>query len=103
MNTSLAPGFVALHGNRSETLLAAVAHWLAQHPLAPLEAETILTQSNGMAEWVKMSLAQTHGICAAVSVQLPVLVLLWWFTLQQESQIILMETILSLSIVIQHH
>ena len=71
MNTSLAPGFVALHGNRSETLLAAVAHWLAQHPLAPLEAETILTQSNGMAEWVKMSLAQTHGICAAVSTQLP--------------------------------
>lgn len=71
MNTSPAPGFVALHGNRSETLLAAVAHWLAQQPLAPLEAETILAQSNGMAEWVKMTLAQTHGICAAVSLHLP--------------------------------
>ncbi|MBQ7626957.1 MAG: exodeoxyribonuclease V subunit gamma [Rhodocyclaceae bacterium] len=69
--SALPAGFVALHGNRSEALLAAVAQWLARAPLAPLEAETILVQSNGMAEWVKMTLAQTHGICAAVSAQLP--------------------------------
>jgi exodeoxyribonuclease V gamma subunit len=33
--TSLPPGFIALHGNRIETLLDTVAGWLAQHPLAP--------------------------------------------------------------------
>ena len=31
---SLPPGFIALHGNRIETLLDTVAGWLAQHPLA---------------------------------------------------------------------
>ena len=38
---SLPPGFIALHGNRIETLLDTVAGWLAQHPLAPLESEVI--------------------------------------------------------------
>ena len=28
-------------------------------------------QSNGTAEWLKMSLAQQHGICAATRLQLP--------------------------------
>lgn len=69
--TSLPPGFIALHGNRIETLLDTVAGWLAQHPLAPLESEVILVQSNGMAEWVKMAIARRTGVCAAASVQLP--------------------------------
>ncbi|MER2551782.1 MAG: exodeoxyribonuclease V subunit gamma, partial [Thauera sp.] len=67
----LPPGFIALHGNRTETLLDTIAGWLAQHPLAPLEAEIILVQSNGMAEWVKMALARQAGVCAAAAVQLP--------------------------------
>ena len=67
----LPPGFIALHGNRIETLLDTVAGWLAQHPLAPLESEVILVQSNGMAEWVKMALARNAGVCAAAAVQLP--------------------------------
>ncbi|MBP7467579.1 MAG: exodeoxyribonuclease V subunit gamma [Thauera sp.] len=67
----LPPGFIALHGNRIETLLDTVAGWLAQHPLAPLESEVILVQSNGMAEWVKMALARRAGVCAAAAVQLP--------------------------------
>ncbi len=69
--TSLSPGFIALHGNRTEWLLDAVAAWLVQHPLAPLEPEVILVQSNGMAEWVKMALAREAGVCAAATVQLP--------------------------------
>ncbi|HNO63406.1 MAG TPA: exodeoxyribonuclease V subunit gamma, partial [Thauera aminoaromatica] len=69
--TSLPPGFIALHGNRIETLLDTVAGWLAQHPLAPLESEVILVQSNGMAEWVKMAIARRAGVCAAAAVQLP--------------------------------
>src|SRR5690606_7040393 len=67
----LPPGFIALHGNRIETLRDTVAGWLAQHPLAPLESEVILVQSNGMAEWVKMAIARRAGVCAAAAVQLP--------------------------------
>lgn len=71
MSSSIEPGFIALHGNRTEVLMDTVAAWLRQHPLAPLEQETILVQSNGMAEWVKMSLARATGVCAATAVSLP--------------------------------
>ena len=69
--SSLSPGFIALHGNRTEDLLDTVAAWLAQHPLDPLEPEIVLVQSNGMTEWVKMALAQQARVCAATTVQLP--------------------------------
>jgi exodeoxyribonuclease V gamma subunit len=81
MSPPLTPGFIALHGNRTEVLLDAVAAWLQQHPLGPLEPEVVLVQSNGMAEWVKMALAQQAGICASVSVQLPARFL--WQTYRQ--------------------
>ncbi|WP_247736668.1 exodeoxyribonuclease V subunit gamma [Thauera aromatica] len=68
---TLPPGFIALHGNRIETLLDTVAAWMARHPLTPLEPEIVLVQSNGMAEWVKMALARQAGVCAATAVQLP--------------------------------
>ena len=42
MTRPLPPGFIALHGNRTEILLDTVAGWLHRHPLAPLEAEIIL-------------------------------------------------------------
>ena len=44
---------------------------LQQHPLAPLEPEVVLVQSNGMAEWVKMEMARMGGVCAAMRVELP--------------------------------
>ncbi len=69
--TPLSPGLLVLHGNRLEQLLEVLADWLRQHPLAPLEAETWLVQSNGMAEWLKGRLAQAHGVCAATRVELP--------------------------------
>ena len=68
---TLPPGFIALHSNRIETLLDTVTAWLSANPLAPLESEIMLVQSNGMAEWLKMALAADTGICAATSVQLP--------------------------------
>ncbi|MDD2727985.1 exodeoxyribonuclease V subunit gamma [Malikia sp.] len=71
MPTSLKPGFIALHGNRSEELAQAVIAWLAQHPLAPLEQEVVLVQSNGIAEWFKMELAQQLGVCGSTRVELP--------------------------------
>ena len=69
--SSVVSGLIALHGNRVETLLETVAAWVVRNPLGVLETETLLVQSNGMAEWVKMALARQAGVCAAVSVQLP--------------------------------
>jgi exodeoxyribonuclease V gamma subunit len=64
-------GLLVLHGNRLELLAEAVFTWLAANPLGPLEQETILVQSNGMAEWFKMELAGAHGVCASTTVELP--------------------------------
>ncbi|GAA3992289.1 exodeoxyribonuclease V subunit gamma [Comamonas faecalis] len=65
------PGLIALHSNRTDALADTMAAWLAAHPLAPLESEVVLVQSNGMAEWLKMQLAQHQGVCAAVRLELP--------------------------------
>jgi exodeoxyribonuclease V gamma subunit len=65
------PGLIVLHGNRLEELFAAVSGWLREHPLAPLEEECFLVQSQGMGEWLKMQLATSQGVCAAVRVELP--------------------------------
>ncbi|OYT87904.1 MAG: exodeoxyribonuclease V subunit gamma [Burkholderiales bacterium PBB6] len=70
-DTPITPGLLVLHGNRAETLADTVLAWLRAHPLAPLEEEVMLVQSNGMAEWLKMTLAQQAGICAAARVELP--------------------------------
>ncbi|WP_251973045.1 exodeoxyribonuclease V subunit gamma [Sphaerotilus microaerophilus] len=67
----LTPGLLVLHGNRLEWLLDTVLAWLQAQPLAPLETETVLVQSNGIAEWLKMSLAARAGVCAATRVELP--------------------------------
>lgn len=64
-------GLLVLHGNRLELLAEAVFAWLASDPLAALEQETILVQSNGMAEWIKMELAGAQGVCASTRVELP--------------------------------
>jgi len=68
---ALQPGFIAFHSNRSENLAEIVIEWIKRHPLPALEEETILVQSNGMAEWIKMELARRAGICAATRVELP--------------------------------
>jgi exodeoxyribonuclease V gamma subunit len=64
-------GLLVLHGNRLEMLRDAVVAWLSQRPLGPLEEDVFLVQSNGAAEWLKMSLARATGICAATRVELP--------------------------------
>ncbi|SDX85101.1 DNA helicase/exodeoxyribonuclease V, gamma subunit [Allochromatium warmingii] len=76
-------GFMLIQGNRLEELRALLVAWIQRHPLAPLENETILVQSNGIAQWLKLALA-THpaqhesdrfagglGIAAALDVVLP--------------------------------
>jgi exodeoxyribonuclease V gamma subunit len=65
------PGLVFLQGNRLEWLAEAVFGWLDRAPLGPLEAEVVLVQSNGTAEWLKAQRAQQAGICAALRTELP--------------------------------
>ena len=67
----LTPGLLVLHGNRLELLQQAVFAWLDRQPLDPLEPDVLLVQSNGIAEWMKMSLARRSGVCAASRVELP--------------------------------
>ena len=81
MTAEIRPGLLVLHGNRLESLRDAVAAWLARRPLEPLEEENLLVQSNGAAEWLKMSLATIDGICACSRVELPARFL--WRTYRQ--------------------
>ncbi len=74
----LQPGMVVLHGNHLESLRTLAVEWMRRAPLAPLENETILVQSNGMAQWLRHALAAPPdadppgcGIAAALDMQLP--------------------------------
>lgn len=76
--SSLQPGFLVVHANAPEQLRALVVNWLQRYPLLPLESEQILVQSNGIAQWLKLALANEPqasepgcGIAAAIDVQLP--------------------------------
>ncbi|TFZ02487.1 exodeoxyribonuclease V subunit gamma [Ramlibacter henchirensis] len=69
-------GFMVVHGNRPESLRDLMLAWMRGHPLAPLENELVLVQSNGIAQWLKLSLAAdpAHGgagIAAALTTALP--------------------------------
>ncbi|WP_026143043.1 MULTISPECIES: exodeoxyribonuclease V subunit gamma [unclassified Thioalkalivibrio] len=69
---------VVLHGNHLESLRTLAVEWMRRAPLGPLENETILVQSNGMAQWLRHALAAPPdadppgcGIAAALDMQLP--------------------------------
>lgn len=66
-------GFMVLHSNRMEQLVNLLAEFVAQYPLAPLAKETIIIQSNGMADWLNLQLAETAslGISAAIDSKMP--------------------------------
>ncbi len=79
-NDAIAPGFMAVHGNHPEALRDLLLTWVARHPLEPLEDEWMLVQSNGVAQWLKLALAQDVGqganqgglgIAAALQTELP--------------------------------
>ena len=69
---ALPAGFSVIHSNRMEDLRRVAIQWVMRHPLAPLENEVFIVQSNGMAQWLKLALAENDGcgISAAVSFQL---------------------------------
>jgi exodeoxyribonuclease V gamma subunit len=70
---NIIPGIIVLHGNRLEDLRDVAVAWMKQHPLAPLENEVLLAQSNGIAQWLKLALASDDGcgIAAALQIELP--------------------------------
>ncbi len=72
-DNELTPGFMVVHGNRLEELRELAVAWMRMHPLAPLENEVVLVQSNGIAQWLKLALAaqDSCGIAAAIQVELP--------------------------------
>ena len=67
------PGFVVLHGNRTEDLRDLLTGIYKAQPLPPLWSEVILVQSNGMKHWLELALADDDalGICAATRLELP--------------------------------
>ncbi|WP_336367840.1 exodeoxyribonuclease V subunit gamma [Marinobacter sp. C2H3] len=59
--TPIEPGFHAIHANHLEDLRRAVVFLCQQNPLPPLESETFLVQSNGIAQWLKLALAEKRA------------------------------------------
>jgi len=50
--------------NRLENLAEALAESVRRPLRSPLDPETILVQSQGMARWLQLQLAREHGICS---------------------------------------
>jgi exodeoxyribonuclease V gamma subunit len=71
MPSPVTPGLIVLHGNQLEQLRAAIFEWLRKNPLGPLEQDIFLVQSNGVAEWLKIAIAEEMGVCAATRIDLP--------------------------------
>ncbi|WP_416395231.1 exodeoxyribonuclease V subunit gamma [Allohahella sp. A8] len=71
-------GLQAIHANHLEDLRQMVVWLTRQYPIPPLENEVFLVQSNGIAQWLKLALAENStdegggcGISAANSFLLP--------------------------------
>lgn len=72
----LTPGFLVLHGNQQEQLRELLVDWIKRYPLNVLEQETLLVQSNGVAQWLQLALAADEhdgglGIAAGLQLNLP--------------------------------
>ncbi len=52
-------------------LAGALADNLLKSPVSPLERETIVVLSNGMARWISMELATRHGVSAGIDFRFP--------------------------------
>lgn len=64
--------FSVYHSNQLETLNILLVHLIKSAPLEnPFTAETILVQSPGMSQWLKMELAKEFGIAANIQFPLP--------------------------------
>ena len=61
MTEPFPPGLSIIHANHVEDLRDVVVEWIGRYPVAPLEKECFIVQSNGMAQWMKLSLASDVG------------------------------------------
>ncbi|MBU2952905.1 exodeoxyribonuclease V subunit gamma [Marinobacter sp. F3R08] len=57
-SSTIEPGFHAIHANHLEDLRRAVVYICRHNPMPPLQSETFLVQSNGIAQWLKLALAE---------------------------------------------
>lgn len=76
MTPHTANGPIMLQSNRMEDLRDLTLQWIRRHPLHPLGRTLFLVQSNGIAQWLKTSIATTgdgngHGVCLGIEVSLP--------------------------------
>lgn len=71
MSKSLTTGLVAVHSHRLEDLTEVSVKFIKTYPLTPLEEETVLVQSNGIAQWLKIELAKSCGIATLLNLSLP--------------------------------
>lgn len=56
------PGIAMVHSNSMESLRNLFIDWVKNHPLPPFESETVLLQSNGIRQWLKLGLAETQHL-----------------------------------------
>lgn len=63
--------FTVYHSNRLEHLADQLAAVVRQPPASPLASEIIIVQSQGMARWLSLYLAQQLGICANIRFPFP--------------------------------
>lgn len=63
--------FSVIHANHIEDLRDLALELMIKNPLPPLENETFLVKSNGMAQWVRMAVAEASGVAASLDFPLP--------------------------------
>ena len=80
MSLPLTPGLMLVHGNHPEALRDLLVAWIRRYPLAPLETENLLVHSNGIAQCLRLALAEDPaedgdgggcGIAAGLDMSLP--------------------------------
>jgi len=66
------PSAATIHlSNRLEILAEHLGRLMRDHPLPPLEQETIVIPGRGMERWLSQTLARQGGVCAGVSFPFP--------------------------------
>ncbi|HHA19466.1 MAG TPA: hypothetical protein ENK70_07160, partial [Methylophaga sp.] len=55
-----------VYSNNMVQLAARLADLQQSQPLSPLEAETVIVQSNELSRWLSLFLAQHHGIASHI-------------------------------------
>ncbi|TVR70051.1 MAG: exodeoxyribonuclease V subunit gamma [Spirochaetaceae bacterium] len=63
-------GFTVIRANHQEDLGNHLVEWTLEHPHEALERETILVQSNGISQWLKLTLAE-RDIAMGLEITLP--------------------------------